>query len=68
MRTLQKLILESEYFEEFNDLKSYLMKESGLKGKNFFKPIRLLLTGVEHGPDVGELYAHLKNYLKEIVQ
>jgi len=68
MRTLQKLILESEYFEEFNDLKSHLMKESGLKGKNFFKPIRLLLTGAEHGPDVGELYAHLKNYLKEIVQ
>ena len=68
MKTLQKLILEAEHFEEFNDLKSYLMKESGLKGKNFFKPIRLLLTGAEHGPDVGQLYAHLKNYLKEIVQ
>jgi len=68
MRTLQKLILEADYFEEFNDLKSYLMKESGLKGKNFFKPIRLLFTGVEHGPDVGELYAHLKNYIKEIAQ
>jgi len=68
MRILQKLILESEYFEEFNDLKSYLMKESGLKGKNFFKPIRLLLTGAEHGPDISELYAYLKNYIKEIVQ
>jgi len=68
MKILQKLILEADYFEEFNELKSYLMKESGLKGKNFFKPIRLLLTGAEHGPDVGELYVHLKNYIKEIVQ
>ena len=44
------------------------MKESGLKGKNFFKPLRILLTGAEHGPDIAEIYKHLKNYIGEIVK
>ncbi len=61
-------IKSAPYFEEYNDFKDYLMKESGLKGKNFFKPLRILLTGAEHGPDIAEIYKHLKNYIGEIVK
>jgi len=65
---LQKTIKKAPYFEEYNDFKKYLMKESELKGKNFFKPLRLLLTNAEHGPDISEIYKHIKNYLGEIVK
>jgi len=42
------------------------MKESGLKGKNFFNPLRLLLTGAEHGPELSDIYPLIKSYLLEV--
>jgi len=65
---LRRVIKEAPYFENFDEFKSYLMKESGLKGKNFFKPLRLLLSGAEHGPEVADLYVYLKEFLGEIVK
>ena len=44
------------------------MQQSNLKGKNFFKPLRLLLTGTEHGPEVKDIYKALKNYIKEVAK
>ncbi|MBU1658349.1 glutamate--tRNA ligase [bacterium] len=61
-------IKNAPFFEEYEGFKNYIMKESGLKGKNFFKPLRLLLTGAEHGPDVAEIYKYLKNYIGEIIK
>ncbi len=61
-------IKSAPYFDEYDDFKNYIMKESGLKGKNFFKPLRLLLTGAEHGPDLAEIYKYLKNYIGEIAK
>ena len=66
--TLKKAIVEAPFFEEFNDFKKHLMETTHLKGKNFFKPLRLLLTGAEHGPEVADIYAHIKNYIGEIVK
>ena len=63
-----KTIKEAPYFEEYDDFKNHIMKESGLKGKNFFKPLRYVLTGVGHGPDVAEIYKYLKNYIGEIIK
>ncbi len=65
---MAKTIKSAPYFDEYDDFKNYLMKESGLKGKNFFKPLRILLTGAQHGPDIAEIYKHLKNYIGEIVK
>ena len=65
---LRKVILDAPYFENFDDFKTHLMQESGLKGKNFFKPLRLLLSGAEHGPEVADLYVYLKDFLGEIVK
>ncbi|BDY13940.1 glutamate--tRNA ligase [Hydrogenimonas cancrithermarum] len=68
MRTLRDALKTAPKFETFDELKSYLMKATGLKGKNFFKPLRLLLTGSEHGPELSHLYPYLKSYLMEIVK
>ncbi len=65
---IREIILSSEYFETFAELKSHVMRESGLKAHYFLKPMRLVLTGAEHGPELDELYPFLKDYIKEIVK
>ena len=62
------VIKDAPYFEEYNEFKNYVMKGTGLKGKNFFKPLRILLTGAQHGPEIEDIYKHLKNYIGEIVR
>ena len=63
-----KTIKSAPFFDEYDDFKDYIMKESGLKEKNFLKPLRYVLTGAGHGPDVAEIYKYLKNYIAEIVK
>ncbi len=65
---LKSLITQAPYFEQYEEFKNHLMQESGLKGKKFFKPLRILLTGAQHGPDVEEIYNAIKNYIKEVVK
>ena len=65
---MAQTIKNAPHFEEYEDFKNYVMSESGLKGKNYFKPIRILFTNSEHGPDVAEIYKYIKNYLGEIVK
>ncbi|MCD6653489.1 MAG: glutamate--tRNA ligase [Sulfurovum sp.] len=66
MRTMEKIIADAPMINTFDEFKSYLMEKSGLKGKYFFKPLRLLLTGAEHGPELSEIYPLIKSYLLEI--
>jgi len=37
----------------FKPILSEVQKETGVKGKNLFMPVRLALTGEEHGPELG---------------
>jgi len=39
--------------ENFKPMLSEVQKETGVKGKNLFMPVRLVLTGEEHGPELG---------------
>jgi len=66
MRTMEVLIQNAAMMKDFNEFKAYIMKESGLKGKHFFKPFRLLLTGAQHGPELSDIYPLIKSYLLEI--
>lgn len=66
--TLRRLTQSAPHFDDFDAYTGYLMQHSGLKETNFFKPLRILLTGAEHGPELADVYAHLKNYLKEVVK
>ncbi len=66
--TLRDLTLKAPHFDDYDVYRDYLMRNSGLSGESFFKILRILLTGAEHGPELGHLYPHLKNYLKEVAK
>jgi len=66
MKLMSKLIADAPILNTFDEFKSYIMKESGLKGKNFFKPLRYLLTGAGNGPELSEIYPYIKSYILEI--
>ena len=66
MRTMETLIQDAPMFHDFSTFESYLLKKSGLQGKDFFRALRLLLTGAEHGPELSEIYPFIKSYILEI--
>ncbi len=66
MRIMEKLIADAPMIDSFDEFKSYMMKESGLKDKDFSKPLRVLLTGAEHGPELSDIYPLIKPYLLEV--
>ena len=39
--------------DNFKPMLAEVQKETGIKGKNLFMPVRLALTGAEHGPELG---------------
>ncbi|KFN39175.1 MAG: glutamylglutaminyl-tRNA ligase [Sulfuricurvum sp. MLSB] len=65
---LRDMTLQAPHFDDYEAYKNYLMEHSGLKGKHFFEPLRILLSGAEHGPELADLYQYLKNYLKEVAK
>lgn len=65
---IKRIIIDAPYFETFAELKQHIIDQSGIKGKPLFKSLRILLTGAEHGPELDDVYAHIKNYLGEIVK
>ncbi|BCD68017.1 glutamate--tRNA ligase [Nitratiruptor sp. YY09-18] len=64
---LKNIILDIDIPEDFDAFKKILMERSGLKGKKFFKPLRLLLTGAPSGPEMQDIYNAMKNSIKEVV-
>jgi glutamyl-tRNA synthetase len=65
---LRDLTKKAPHFDDYESYKTYLIEHSNLKDINLFKPLRLLLSGAEHGPEMADLYTHIKNYLKEVVK
>ncbi|MDQ7085382.1 MAG: glutamate--tRNA ligase [Sulfurovum sp.] len=66
MRILETLIQEAPMFADFKDFTSYLTEGSKLQEKQLFKPLRVLLTGADHGPEISEIYPLMKAYLLEV--
>ncbi|CRF41158.1 glutamate--tRNA ligase [Helicobacter ailurogastricus] len=52
---------------DFNAFKQEAMQRSQLKGKDFFKPLRILLTGQAHGVELALLYPHIVPFLEQIL-
>ena len=61
-------IKKAPYFDEYDDFKNYVIKESGLEDENFNETLRIVLTGEQHGPEIAKIYKYLKNYIGEIVK
>ena len=68
MKQIKEVLKTAPHFEEFNDLKDYIIDKTGLKGKRLFKPLRLLITGSEHGPELSDIYGYIRHYLLEVTQ
>ncbi len=66
MRILEQIIQDAPMFSEFNEFTAYIMQESGLQNEKLMKPLRLLLTGATHGPELSDVYPLIKSYLLEI--
>lgn len=65
---LRKLTIEAPHFDDYESYKTYLETHSGLKEKNLYKPLRILISGAEQGPEMHDIYQYVKNYLKEVVK
>ncbi len=68
LEILKDIAKNAPFFKDFNDYKTYLSEKSSLKGKKLFKPLRILFTGESDGPNLSEIYPHIKNYLGEIIK
>ncbi len=66
MRMIEKLIWELPMIDSFKLFESTIKKESALEGEHFTKPLRLLLTGTESGPELSDIYPLIKPYLLEV--
>jgi glutamyl-tRNA synthetase len=66
MRILERCITQAPMIETFDTFQAHLMQESGLEGDHFDKPLQILLTGSEQGPELKDIYPHIKSYLLEV--
>ncbi|HEY9189773.1 MAG TPA: glutamate--tRNA ligase [Sulfurovum sp.] len=66
MQTMEEIIQNAPMMDDYDDFTAHLVHMTGLKGESFFKPLRLILTGAEHGPELSEIYPLIKPYLLEI--
>ncbi len=66
MRTLEEIIQNAPMIDSFEAFKHYMLDQSGFEAGHFFKPLRLLLTGAEYGPELCDIYPFIKPYLLEI--
>ena len=67
-KAIKECLQKATYFDNYEDLKNYIVDETSLKGKNLFKPLRYILTGVENGPNLSDIYPLIKNYLGDIIK
>lgn len=65
---LRDLTLKAPHFDDYESYQNYLIDQSGLQGENLLKPLRLLISGAESGPELADLYTYVKNYLKEVAK
>lgn len=66
--TLKTMLANKDYAKsDYEEFKKDAMEQSGLKGKMFFKPLRILLTGDSHGLELDMLFVFIRMHLQKIV-
>lgn len=65
---IKECLQKAPFFSDYKNLENYIIEKTGLKDKNLFKPLRYILTGVDNGPDILDIYPLIKNYLGEIIK
>ena len=67
MQIIQQVLIDAPMFATFDELKSYVVKETGLDEKALEKPLRVLLTGAEDSVPLSNIYPYIKSYLLEVI-
>ncbi|WP_457560232.1 glutamate--tRNA ligase [Caminibacter sp.] len=67
-KIIKKEILENELEESYDEFKKRVMKNTGLKGKKLFMPLRELLINQKQGAEIKDLYTAMRPFLKEVVK
>ena len=65
---LKKEILENDFENDYDEFKNRISKNTGLKGKKLFMPLRLILTNQTHGPNISDIYPAIKDFIKDIIK
>ncbi|WP_419766756.1 glutamate--tRNA ligase [Arcobacter sp.] len=65
---VKKCLSTAPFIEYFEELKKYIIENTKLKDKSLSKPLRYILTGTNNGPDLSDIYLHIKNYMGEIIK
>jgi glutamyl-tRNA synthetase len=65
---VKECMQKAPFFNDFEELKKYIVEQTNLNGKNLSEPLRYLLTGINNGPDISDIYPLIKNYLGEIIK
>jgi len=68
MRSLSDAILSAPYFEAFDAFANDLSERTGLEGETLLQPLRQLMTGARHGPQLSDVYQHIKSYITEVAR
>lgn len=66
--SIKQCLQTAPFFDDFEDLKTYILQKTHLNEAVVVKPLRYLLTGEIHGPNLSDVYGCIKNYLGEIVK
>lgn len=61
-------VKNAPYFEEYNDIKNYIINQTALGEKKILQPLRVLLSNAQQGPELSEIYKYIKNYLGEFTK
>jgi len=67
MCAIQKVLIDAPMFDTFDDLKAYVQQETELEEVSLYKPLRLLLTGSQQGPELSDIYPYIRCYLLEVI-
>ena len=67
-KILDSLLRIESFDMDYHSLKDFMIKETGLKGRDFFKPFRVVLSGRESGMELEKLYDALRQYLYAIIR
>ncbi len=66
---LRQIVEQMDYKKmDYAEFKELAMQKSGLKGKAFFKPFRILLTGSSSGLELEPIFVYLRLFLNEILK
>lgn len=65
---LQQHLKNAPFFEEFNELKAYLIKQTNLTEEEISLALHYILTGETTQLDISKVYTFIKNYLGEIIK